>query len=141
MIPRYLHSLGFSSTARLEIENLFLRLLLSFIFCFSPQSRAHDMLGVCLPATQTVTAAPKAASREREEGDFRANSPVISLTVGGRPGDPKTDVLPEHLSIGLLWNGCLIALLLEVFRFEQKNPSCMCCESSHEATVSCSYFL
>lgn len=66
---------------------------------------------------------------------------VVSLTAGGRPGDPKSDGLPEHLTIGLFWNGSLIALLLEVFISKQKSPSCMYRESSHEATVNCSYFL
>jgi len=40
--------------------------------------------------------------------------------VGWRPGHPKPDGLAEHLTIGLLWNGSLSALLLEAFRFEQK---------------------
>ena len=141
MILWYLHSLGFSSAASLELENLSVRLLLSFIFSSSPQSRARNILGMYLPTIQTVAAPQKAASREREEGDSRANSPAVSLIVGGSPGDPKTDALPEHLTIRLLWNESLIALLLEMFRFEQKSLSCMRHESSHEATVSCSYFL
>lgn len=94
-----------------------------------------------MPTTQTLAAAQKQLPGRGKKETPEQTHQVISLTVGGRPGNPKSDGLPEHLTIGLLWNGSLIALRLEVFRFEQKSLFCMCHESSHKATVSCSYFL
>lgn len=69
-----------------EIGNLFLRLLFCFISWSSFWSRAH-ILGTYMPTTQVMAAAQNAASREREEGNSRENSPGLkhlNLRLGVR---------------------------------------------------------